>query len=157
MTSLLVQGKVLSPPAAELALPAALPALDAAVAVPSVTRELIASFREGLPALPTNPLGKLVTQYASAAEHQLSELQQQRSFRFAEDFWSPAENVWHSASRVAQAAAKGMRRETHLRAERRLVAAAELAEREMEHHAVTQIASAGEQVELLCFIDGGSL
>ena len=125
-----------------------------APAVPVVPMRLIQNYREGLPALPTNPLGSYVVEYANAGERRLSELRQEPGLTFAEEFWSPAQNVWDSASLVAQAAARGMHPKQIRRSERRLAAAAELAEREMQHHAITQIAAAGEQAELLCFIEG---
>ena len=124
-----VPGQHLAPSPQEIPLALGLPIQDAP-AVPSVPRHLIESYRQVLPALPTNPLGKIVTQYANAAEHQLSELQQEAKFKFATEFWSPAQNVWDSAPLVAQAAARGMTAQRIRRSERRLAAAAELAERE---------------------------
>ena len=132
-----VPGQHLAPSPQEIPLALGLPIQDAP-AVPSVPRHLIESYRQVLPALPTNPLGTIVTQYANAAEHQLSELQQEAKFKFATEFWSPAQNVWDSAPLVAQAAARGMTAQRIRRYERRLAAAAELAEREAQHHTVTQ-------------------
>ena len=142
-------------PAAPVArpLPVAPPA-PVALPLPTVSQDLLKSLCDRLPALPTHPLGEHVTRYAMAAEGQRAVLQEQDHVRFAVNFWNPVENVWHSAARVAQAAGKDVLREKLRRAERRLVAAAELAEREAQHQAIAAIASAGEQVELLCFIEG---
>ena len=122
--------------------------------LPSVSKDMVMSLREPLPALPKHPLGEIVESYAAAALTKQEELATQPATEFAREFWSPSSNVWHSTSNVAQASSKGMGGEQIKRSERRLSAAAELAERQTQVAVQTAIATGGPGVELLAFIEG---
>ena len=120
-----------------------------------MSRELLNSFIEVLPVQPVHPvMSDLAVAYAGAAEGRMSELAQQPAAGFAAEFWSPESIVWHSASRAAQVSSSGMSVQQIRRAERRLAASAELAERHCQHRIQSQLAETNPGVELLAFIEG---
>ena len=132
--------------------PVALPAL----ALRAVTPEMVSSFRMPLPVQQSSPIGQLVCEYAAAAHERMQDLGEQSHTKFARDFWSHTSNVWHVSSRASRAESTGLDSATLRRAERRLCAAGELAEREAHYRAQTQLAAASDSpgVELLAFIEG---
>lgn len=122
-------------------------------AVRSVTQYIVASCREHLPVQATHPVGEFVVEYAAAAAGRMSELVDLPAAEFAREYWSPRSNVWHSISAKAKSCASGMSRQQIQRAERRLSASAELADRQVQDRTQTALAAPGPGVELLAFIE----
>lgn len=80
---------------------------------------------------PSHPLGSVVRQFANLQDDISAGPSNSEVPRLASSFWDPHSNVWASTSLAARAAATGDDRKATQRVERRLVAAAELAEREV--------------------------
>ena len=89
-------------------------------------------------------LGEIVVNYSEVSEGRLSEIKGHKSYALAEDFWVPTSNVWHCSSIASQSIAKGMDANQIRRAEHRLAAAADLAEREAHHRAQARLAELDE-------------
>lgn len=137
----------------ELALAPAAPP-PAPVVIPIVTTAMVAACRDPLPIQPSHPFAGMVAAYANAAEGRMDEFASQSTVEFAERLWSPTSNVWHAATRTASAAAADLTAHRHQRMERRLVAAAELSERETQYRAQTALATPDPNVELVAFVEG---
>ena len=110
------------------------------VAVTSeIPTALMRALGKPLLATPSHPLAKHVIEYADAVRSLADDERDNETARFGKDFWSPEHNVWHSSSLRAQ------HQRTHQglgflrRAERRLSAAAELAERELHSSAISAL------------------
>lgn len=80
---------------------------------------------------PSHPLGSVVRQYADVESLRSFGPPSTEVTRLALSFWDPRSNVWPSTSLAAREEASGDERKAIQRVERRLVAAAELAEREV--------------------------
>lgn len=113
----------------------------------------------GQPLLPlaVHPLGKHVLEFAEALPLGGGQCAHDEACKFATEYWSPRSNVWHSSSIAARqmctpagggGGAKKIRRD-----ERRLSAAAELAERELQHNSQLAIAAPCRGVKLVAFVE----
>ena len=124
------------------------------VAVTSeIPTALMRALGKPLLATPSHPLAKHVIEYADAVRSLADDERDNETARFGKDFWSPEHNVWHSSSLRAQ------HQRTHQglgflrRAERRLSAAAELAERELHSSAISALGKLSPPARLVAFVE----
>ena len=126
----------------------------AAQALPTVPESMLKGFRQPLAATPSHPLAGVVAEYSAALSRENFDYQGSDTYKFATEFWSPRTNVWRSSSLVAQSQASSFSVHRTQRTERRLSAAAELAERRFHCNAHLSLATCGPTIELVAFIEG---
>jgi hypothetical protein len=123
--------------------------------VPEFVRPTLAivPLGQALPPLPSHPLAEYVVQMARhAAELPESELDDD-TCNFADEYWSPASNIWHSTSMLAQTYSSGLPGSFIRNTERRLSAAAEMVGRSTGVELQTTLASLHPRVSLIAFVE----